>query len=96
MSKKQPSKWSQSQVASLAIAVVLYASTAHAYLGEKALTWAVSNIVLPLGVIAIVGALGAAKFNPKMASGAMFVAIICIVIAFISGQGNQLIQVMKP
>ncbi|MCY1023953.1 hypothetical protein [Pyxidicoccus sp. MSG2] len=51
---------------------------------------------MPLGISAIVIALVAAKFNPKAAAGAAMVAIICIVIAFVASQGQQVIQVMQP
>lgn len=83
------------QVALIA-AVCTWAVDAHAYLGEKAIKWAVANITMPLGVACIIIALVSAKFNPKAAASAGFVALICIVIAFVASQGQQVIQVMQP
>jgi hypothetical protein len=97
---KPPESSLRSQLAAVQAAVLVtglfWATSAHAYLGEKALKWAVANITMPMGLIAIVVALVSAKFNPKMAGGAAMVAIICLVVGFLTSQGNQVIQVLQP
>lgn len=97
---KSPESSLRSRFAALHAAVLLstvfWANSAHAYLGEKAVKWAVANLAMPLGFICILIALVASKFNPKMAGGAAIVAVICIVVAFLASQGNQVIQVLQP
>ena len=64
---------------------------AHAYLGQQLLEWAASNIIAPLGLIALVVALAGAFFRPDLAKGGVYAAVICAALFFIIRQANTII-----
>jgi hypothetical protein len=51
--------------------------------GSGLLNWAGTNIVLPLGIISVVVALGASIIRPDLVRTAIYTAIICAVIFFV-------------
>jgi hypothetical protein len=84
------------QVAFAGIFVVtaLY-SPAHAYAGSTLLQWAGQNIIAPLGLMAMVIALGAAFFRPEFVSKAIYAAIICAVLFFLIRSGDSIIGMFQ-
>ena len=70
---------------------VAIAQPAHAYLGQQLLEWAASNIIAPLGLIALVVALAGAFFRPDLAKSGVYAALICAALFFIIRQANTII-----
>jgi hypothetical protein len=63
--------------------VCFLALPAHAALGDNLLMFVQNSIIAPLGIMAVVAALGASIFRPDLVRTAIYVAIICAVIFFI-------------
>lgn len=69
-------------------------SPALAYLGEGILNWSRTYIIGPLGLIAVVVAIGSAIFRPDMVRQAIYTAIICAVLFLIIGQGAAIMSTL--
>jgi putative Mn2+ efflux pump MntP len=57
-----------------------------AALGQGVIDFCRNYVVAPIGVIAILVALGASIFRPDMIKQALYVAVICAVMFFIMNQ----------
>lgn len=51
--------------------------------GQGLLQWAGTNLIAPLGILAVVVALAASIFRPEMVRSAIYAAIICAALFFI-------------
>lgn len=68
---------------------------AHAYLGESLLNFAKNNIIAPLGLLAVVVALGASIFRPDLVKTAIYTAIICAVLFFLINSASTFINAVE-
>ncbi|RKG67472.1 hypothetical protein [Corallococcus terminator] len=81
--------------ATLALYALTFAMPAHAYLGEKMVLWARTNIILPLGFLMILVAVGAAIFKPQFATAATYTVIAVIVMMLLMSSGTQIMAAMQ-
>lgn len=89
------SRVSSRVVALYVVAVAASPALAQAMVGQSVLTWASNYIVAPLGIFAIVIALGASFFRPELVKGAVYATIICAVLFFITRNASALMTAMR-
>ena len=89
------SRLSSRAVTAYVLALTSSPAFAQAMVGQSVLTWATNFIIAPLGIFAIITALGASFFRPELAKGALYAAIICTVLFFISRNASTLMTAMK-
>lgn len=82
-------------VALYVTAVAASPAFAQAMVGQSVLTWASNFIIAPLGIFSIIIALGSSLFRPELAKGAMYAAIICTVLFFITRNASALMTAMR-
>jgi hypothetical protein len=68
---------------------------AHAWVGGALLQFAQQNIIAPVGLIALVIAIGGALFRPEMVSKALYTTLICAVLFFVINQGSTVMAAFQ-
>ena len=63
--------------------------------GQGLLLWAGTNIVAPLGILAVVVGLGASIFRPDLVRSAVYTAIICAAVFFVIRVSGTLITMLQ-
>ena len=79
----------------LPVALLFVAQSAHAYVGENLLKWASDNIVLPLGVVAVIGCSIAAIVKPEFAKTALWTGFAVCVVVFLIKSGTALMGALQ-
>ncbi len=80
---------------SLCVALVFTAQSAHAYVGENLLRWASDNIVLPLGLVAVIACAIAAIIKPEFAKTALWTGFAVCVVVFLIKSGTALMSALQ-
>jgi hypothetical protein len=78
----------------LCVADVALAQTSG-YPGQQLLEFAKNNIIAPLGLFAVLAAIGSAMFKPQFVMGAVWTAVICAVMFFIIKNAPTLMGAVK-
>ena len=68
---------------------------AQAVLGQGLLDWLVQYILPGMGVLAVFVAVATAVFNPTLARGAVYTAMVLAVLYFVAQQGGSLMTRLK-
>ncbi len=79
----------------LCVALVFVAQSAHAYVGENLLKWASDNIVLPLGLVAVIACAIAAIIKPEFAKTALWTGFAVCVVVFLIKSGTALMGALQ-
>ena len=79
----------------VAVPLVLIAQSAHAYVGENLLRWASDNIVLPLGLVAVIACAIAAIIKPEFAKTALWTGFAVCVVVFLIKSGTALMGALQ-
>ncbi len=80
---------------SLCVALVFTAQSAHAYVGENLLRWASDNIVLPLGLVAVIACAIATIIKPEFAKTALWTGFAVCVVVFLIKSGTALMSALQ-
>ncbi len=70
-------------------------SVAHAFVGQTLLGWSATNVIAPIGLMAVVVAIGGALFRPEVVSRAIYAAVICVVLFFIINSASSVISTLQ-
>ena len=78
-------------------AVTAFADSAFAQqmVGQSLLTFAGNYIIAPLGIFAVVVALGGGFFRPDLLRGGIYAAFLCAVLFFVIRMAPQLTTALK-
>jgi hypothetical protein len=79
----------------ICIATLFIAQSAHAYVGENLLRWASDNIVLPLGLVAVIACAIAAIIKPEFAKTALWTGFAVCVVVFLIKSGTALMSALQ-
>ncbi len=79
----------------MSVALLFIAQSAHAYVGENLLKWASDNIVLPLGVVAVIACAIAAIIKPEFAKTALWTGFAVCVVVFLIKSGSALMGALQ-
>ena len=77
------------------IALLFIAQSSHAYVGENLLRWASDNIVLPLGLVAVIACAIAAIIKPEFAKTALWTGFAVCVVVFLIKSGTALMSALQ-
>jgi hypothetical protein len=77
------------------IASLLIAQSVQAYVGENLLRWASDNIVLPLGLVAVIACAIAAIIKPEFAKTALWTGFAVCVVVFLIKSGTALMSALQ-
>lgn len=65
---------------------------ADLYTGQTLLEWSRNIIIAPIGLLAVVVGVAAAIFRPEMVKGAIWTAVVCVVLFTLISKAGDILQ----